>query len=140
MININKCKNIAKLLANQSKEKLGEQKFQQFSNAFDKIVNEYDNEYKFCSTAVELEKLESFNKWGLEVIKDKDLLTPLLVDKMVNTEDLYSLSLYQNFYAGTDLIPNIDYEYNSEYYENGGGENALALITGCHWIEQSTLI
>jgi hypothetical protein len=140
MININKCKNIAKSLANQSKEKLGDQKFYEFSNAFAKIVNEYYNKYMLYSTAVRLEKLESFNKWGLEIIKDKDLLTPLIVDKMVNVKDLYSLSLYQNFYAGTDLIPNIDYEYNSEYYENGGGENALALITGCHWIEQSILI
>lgn len=28
-------------------------------------------------------------------------------------------------------------EYKSQYYENGGGENALALITGCYWIEQT---
>ena len=35
---------------------------------------------------------------------------------------------------GTNLIPNID-EYRSQYQENGGGENALAIITGCHWIE-----
>ena len=55
---------------------------------------------------------------------------------MVNDKDLYYLSLYQNLYAGTDLVPNID-EYRSEYVENGGGENALALITGCHWIAQS---
>ena len=47
------------------------------------------------------------------------------------------LSLYQNFYAGTNLIPNIDNEYQAEYYDNGGGENTLALISGCHWIEQS---
>ena len=24
-----------------------------------------------------------------------------------------------------------------QYYENGGGENTLALITGCHWVEQT---
>ena len=55
---------------------------------------------------------------------------------MVNEEDLYSLSIYQNFHAGTALIPNID-AYQTEYHENGGGENTLALITGCHWIEQT---
>jgi len=59
-----------------------------------------------------------------------------MVNKMVNEKDLYSLSIYQNFYAGTKLIPDIDNEYRTEYYENGGGENALALITGCHWIEE----
>ena len=87
------------------------------------------------STAIKLEKLESFNKWIPKIMQDKDLLTPLVVDKMVNEKDLYFLSLYQNFYTGTDLMPNID-EYKSQYYENGGGENALALITGCHWVEQ----
>jgi hypothetical protein len=46
------------------------------------------------------------------------------------------LSIYQNFYAGTKLVPDIDNEYRIEYHENGGGENVLALITGCHWIEQ----
>lgn len=57
--------------------------------------------------------------------------------KPLNEKDLYSLSIYQNFYAGTKLIPDIDNEYRTEYYENGGGENSLALITGCHWIEQT---
>lgn len=91
----------------------------------------------FHSTAVKLETLKSFNEWIQEIIKDKDLLTPLIVNKMVDEKDLYSLSLYQNFYADINLIPDIDYKYNLEYYENGGGENALALITGCHWIEQN---
>jgi len=86
--------------------------------------------------AIKLQKLESFYAWASDIIKDKDLLTSILVDKMVNEKDLYSLSLYQNFYAETNLIPNISNEYRAEYYENGGGENALALITGCHWIEQ----
>ncbi|CAL7963662.1 hypothetical protein MIDIC_70046 [Alphaproteobacteria bacterium] len=135
MINIDKCRNIAKSLAAQSKEKLGAQKLNDFFDSFDKFVAEYKNKYKFSSTSIELQKLESFFKWASEAIKDKDAFTPIIVDKMVNGEDLYSLSLYQNFYAGTDLIPNIN-AHNSEYYENGGGENALALITGCHWIEQ----
>lgn len=43
MIDISKCKNIAKSLAKQSKEKLGDQKFYEFSNTFGKIVNEYYN-------------------------------------------------------------------------------------------------
>ena len=90
----------------------------------------------FYSTAIKLQKLKSFNEWIIDIIKHKDILTPIIVDKTVNEEDLYSLSLYQNFYAGTDFIPNID-EYKSQYYENGGGENTLALITGCHWIEQT---
>lgn len=139
MININKCKNVAKLLAKQGMEALGHQKLNDFSDDFDKIVTEYKNKYKFSSAAIELQKLESCHQWVSNIIKDKDLLTPIIVDKMVNEKDLYSLSLYQNFYAGTDLIPNID-EYKLEYHENGGGETALALITGCHWIEQSGLI
>lgn len=136
MININKCKNLAEALATQSKDKLGVQKLDKFFDDFNKFVTEYYNKYKFYSTAIELEKLESFFQWASYVIKDKDLLTPIIVDKMVNEEDLYFLSLYQNFYAGTDLIPNIDENYKSEYYKNGGGEQALALITGCHWITQ----
>jgi len=136
-MNINKCKDIAKSLANQSKEKLGDQKLNDFFNSFDKFIAEYKNKYKFSSTSIELQKLESFFKWASEAIKDKDVLTPLIVNKMVNEKDLYSLSLYQNFYAETDLIPNIDNDYNFEYYDNGGGENAKALITGCHWIEQT---
>jgi hypothetical protein len=137
MINIDKCKNIAKALAVQSKGLLGEKKCDEFYDAFSKIVTEYYNKYMFYSTAVELQKLKSFNEWASAIITDKDLLTPIIVDKMVNEKDLYSLSLYQNFYAGTDLIPDIESEYKSEYYKNGGGENALALITGCHWIEQT---
>jgi len=137
MININKCKNIAKSVAKQSCEKLGEQKLNEFFIEFNKIVAEYYQKYMFDSTAVRLQKLKLFNKWLSDIIKDKDVLTPIIVDKMVNEEDLYSLSIYQNFHAGTKLIPDIDNEYRTEYYENGGGENSLALITGCHWIEQT---
>ena len=136
MININKCKDIAKALANQSEQKLGAEKLNDFTDSFNKLITEYRNKYKFSSTSIELQKLESFFKWASETIKDKDVLTPIIVNKMVNNQDLYSLSLYQSFYAGTNLIPNIDNEYQKEYYENGGGKNALALITGCHWIEQ----
>ena len=89
----------------------------------------------FYSTAIELQKLKLFNKWLSDIIKDKDVLTPIIIDMMVNEEDLHSLSIYQNFHAGTRLIPNIEDEYKSEYYNNGGGENTLILITGCHWIE-----
>ena len=135
MINIDKCKNVAKSLAKQSSEKLGEQKLNEFLNTFSKFATEYRDQYMLYSTAIKLEKLESFNKWIPKIMQDKDLLTPLVVDKMVNEKDLYFLSLYQNFYTGTDLMPNID-EYKSQYYENGGGENALALITGCYWVEQ----
>jgi hypothetical protein len=137
MVDINKCKNTAKLLAKQSKETLGDEKLNNFSEGFDKIVNEYKSKYIFYSTAIELQKLKSCHQWVSTILKDKDLLTPIIVDKMVNDKDLYFLSLYQNLYAGTDLVPNID-EYRSEYFENGGGENALALITGCHWIAQSS--
>ncbi len=139
MINIDKCKNRAKYLANQSKEKLGDQKLNNFSDSFNEVVNEYYSKYMLYSTAIALGRLESFNKWVPYVMKDKGLLTPIIVDKMVNGKDLYSLSLYQNLYAGTDLIPKIDV-YKSEYYENGGGEHALALITGCHWIEQNSIL
>ena len=137
MININKCKDIAKSIAKQSKEKLGQEKLNTFFDDFNKFVVEYKNKHMFESTAIKLEKLESFFQWASDIIKDKALLTPIIVDKMVNEKDLYSLSLYQNFYAGTDLIPNIDDDYNLEYYENGGGENSLALITGCHWIAKN---
>ena len=136
MININKCKEVAKNLANRSIEKLGEPKLNEFFDGFNMFIVEYKEKYMLYSTAIKLGKLESFYEWASDIIKDKDLLTPIIVDKMVNEKDLYSLSLYQNFYAGTDLIPNIDSEYKSEYYKNGGGENALALITGCNWIEQ----
>ena len=136
MLNINKCKNIAKSLANQSREKLGEQKLNEFFVNFNKLTTEYDQKYMFSSAAVELQKLKSFNEWVVDIIKNKEVLTPIIVDKLVNEEDLHSLSLYQNFYRGTDLIPNID-TYKSQYYENGGGENTLALITGCHWVEQT---
>lgn len=131
MININKCKNIAKSLAKQSSKTLGQQKLNDF---FDKIITEYKNKYMFYSTAIELQKLESCHQLVSNIIKYKDLFTPIIVDKMVNEKDLYSLSLYQNFYVGTDLIPNID-EYISQYQEN-----ALAIITGCHWIEHIGLV
>ena len=137
MININKCKNIAKSVAKQSCQKLGEQKLNEFFIEFNKIVAEYYQKYMFDSTAVRLQKLKSFDEWLDSITKDKNLFTAIIVDKMVNEKDLHSLSLYQNFYAGTKLIPDIDNEYRTEYYENGGGENSLALITGCHWIEQT---
>lgn len=138
MFNINKCKHIARSLSNESKEKLGDKKSQDFSNTFDKIVDEYRSKNMFSSTAIELQKLKSFNDWIQDIINEKNLFTPIIVDKMVNERDLYSLSLYQNLYVGTDLNPDIS-NYKLEYYENGGGENALALITGCHWVEQSGL-
>lgn len=137
MINIVKCQELAKSLANQGKENLGKQKLEIFLNDFNKFIAEYEDKYMLYSTAIKLGKLESFNKWLPKIIEDKDLFTSIIVDKMVNEQDLYSLSLYQNFYAGTNLIPNIDNEYQAEYYDNGGGENTLALISGCHWIEQS---
>jgi len=136
MINTSKCKDIAKSLVNQSREKLGEQKLNEFFAKFNKIVAEYEQKYIFYSTAIELQKLESFNKWLPRIIKDKDLLTPIVVDKMVNEKDLYSLSVYQNFYAGTNLIPNIN-DYKSEGCED---ENVLAVVTGCHWIEHSDIL
>ena len=120
---------MAKSLAMQSSKTLGQQKLNDFSDDFDKIITEYKNKYMFYSTAIELQKLESCHQLVSNIIKYKDLLTPIIVDKMVNEKDLYSLSLYQNFYVGTDLIPNID-EYRSQYQEN-----ALAIVTGCHWIE-----
>ena len=138
MVDITKCKNVAKSLAKHSKETLSNQKLNNFSEGFDKIVSEYKSKYPFSSSAIELQKLKSCHQWVSSIIEDKTLLTPIIVDKMVNGKDLYSLSLYQNLYAGTDLIPNID-EYRSEYHANGVGENALALITGCHWIEQNGL-
>jgi hypothetical protein len=138
MVDIIKCKDVAKSLAKQSKEKLGHQKVNNFSVDLNKIVIEYNSKYMFSSNAIELQKLESCNRFISSIVEDKILLTPIIVDKMVNDKDLYALSIYQNLYAGTDLIPNID-EYKSEYYKNGGGENSLALITGCHWIEQSDI-
>ena len=89
MLNINKCKNIAKSLANQSREKLGEQKLNEFFANFNKLTTEYDQKYMFSSAAVELQKLKSFNKWVVDIIKNKEVLTPIIVDKMVNEEDLH---------------------------------------------------
>ncbi|MEI6188730.1 MAG: hypothetical protein WCP46_09645, partial [Alphaproteobacteria bacterium] len=105
---------MAKSLAMQSSKTLGQQKLNDFSDDFDKIITEYKNKYMFYSTAIKLQKLESCHRLVSNIIKYKDLLTPIIVDKMVNEKDLYSLSLYQNFYVGTDLIPNID-EYRSQY-------------------------
>jgi hypothetical protein len=136
MININKCKKTVKTLAAQSKKNLGDEKLEIFHKELDGIITQYDEKYSFYSTAIKLEAIDSFKILLANIAEIKNILTPIIVDKMVNEKDLYYLSLYQNFYAGTDLIPNIDSEYKSEYYENGGGENALALITGCHWIEQ----
>lgn len=138
MIDINECKNKAKLLAEQSKKILGHQKTNDFFEDLNHIVIEYNNKYMFSSTVIDLQKLKSCHKWMHSILEDKILFTPIIVDRMVNAKDLYSLSLYKNLYSGTDLIPNID-KYKSEYYENGGGENALALIAGCHWIEQNEL-
>ena len=145
MINIDKYKDVAKLLADQSKEKLGDQEFNDFSNAFDRIVAEYYNKYRFYSTTIQLGKLKSFNEWLPSIAKDKTLLIPITVDKMVNEEDLFSLSLYKNLYAGTDLAPDnylvpdvFDY-YKAEYCGNGMGEQDLALIVGCYWVEQNSM-
>ena len=136
MINIKECQHKASELALRSKEKLGHEKLETFYKNLEKIINEYDEKYAFYSTSIKLESLDSFTNWLNSILDIKSVLTPVLVDKMVNEKDLYSLSVYQNFHAGTNLIPNMD-EYKSQYYENGGGENALALITGCHWIEQT---
>jgi hypothetical protein len=138
MIDINECKNKAKLLAEQSKKILGHQKLNDFSEDFNKCIKEYDNKYMFSSNSIDLQSIEFCYEWISSILDDKTLLTPIIVDKMVNDEDLCSLSLYQNLYAGTDLIPNID-EDGFEFHKYGGGDNALALITGCHWIEQNGL-
>ena len=145
MININKCKDVAKSLANQSKEILGHQKLDKFFDDFGRFIAEYKDKYMLCSTAIKLGKLDSFNEWLPSTVKDKTLLIPILVDKMVNEKDLYSLSLYKNLYAGADFVPNsylvpdISDYYKSEYCENGIGEHDLALIAGCHWIEQNSM-
>ena len=136
MINIKECQHKASELALRSKEKLGHEKLETFYKNLEKIINEYDEKYAFYSTSIKLESLDSFTNWLNSILDIKSVLTPVLVDKMVNEKYLYLLSVYQNFHAGTNLIPNMD-EYKSQYYENGGGENALALITGCHWIEQT---
>jgi hypothetical protein len=136
MIDISKCKNTAKLLAEQSKKILGDEKLNNFSEGFDKIVNEYKSKYIFHSTAIELQKLKSFHQLISSILEDKDLLTPIIADKMVNNKDLYYLSLYQNLYTGTNLVPNMN-GCESDYIENGGGESALALITSCYWITHS---
>jgi hypothetical protein len=93
MVDIIKCKDVAKSLAKQSKEALGHQKLNNFSEDFDKIVIEYKNMYIFSSTAIEIQKLKSCRQWISSIAEDKTLLTPIIVDKMVNDKDLYSLSL-----------------------------------------------
>jgi hypothetical protein len=45
MIHINKCKDIAKNLALQSKEKLGEEKLNEFFNDLNKFIAEYGDKY-----------------------------------------------------------------------------------------------
>ncbi|CAL7961930.1 hypothetical protein MIDIC_340024 [Alphaproteobacteria bacterium] len=140
MININKCKDIAKLLAAKSKKELGDQKLEIFNTTFNQIIDEYNEKYHFYSTAINLQALKSFNKWLPNVLEDKVLLTPIIVDKMVNEKDLYSLSLYQAIYAGSDLTSVEELykhsELKSEHYQSGGGEHGLALIAGCYWIDQ----
>jgi hypothetical protein len=89
MINIGKCKDRAKSLDEQNKENLGEQKLNEFFNDFNKFIAEYRDKYMLYSTAIKLEKLESFNNWTYELIKNKDLLTPIIVNKMINEKDLY---------------------------------------------------
>ena len=139
MININKCKDTAKALSARSKGEIDAEKLKQFFDNFSKISEEYRNEYILSSKAIQLEQLESFNDWFLGVLEDKELLTPVIVDKMVNEKDLYSLSLYRNLYADTDLVLDRSDCY-SKYQEKCLGENDLALMTGCHWIEQINAI
>ena len=134
MINIEYCKNTAKELAEKAVLKMGEAKLEGFDAKLDEFENEYKSKYMFSSNAINLQKLQSFNEWISSISDDKDAIIPILVDKMVNERDLYALSVYQTL--------NLD-EYNllidaAELYELGGGENALALITGCHWIENQT--
>jgi len=134
MINIEYCKNTAKELAEKAMLKMGEAKLEGFDAKLDEFENEYKSKYMFSSNAINLQKLQSFNEWISSISDDKDAIIPILVDKMVNERDLYALSVYQTL--------NLD-EYNllidaAELYELGGGENALALITGCHWIENQT--
>lgn len=136
MINIQECQHKTSELALRSKEKLGHEKLESFYKNLEKIINEYDEKYTFYSTSIKLKSLNSFTDWLNSILDIKSILTPVLVDKMVKEKDLYSLSVYQNFHVGTNLIPNMD-EYKSQYYENGRGENALALITSCYWIEQT---
>ena len=135
MINIEKCKDTAKALAEQVKEELDTQKLERFSSEFDTITEEYYKKYMLHSTAIELQRLKSFNEWLPNVAEDKILLTPIIVDKMVNEKDLYSLSLYQNLYVGTEFALHRD-NCRSSDNETCLGENELALMTGCHWVEQ----
>ena len=107
-----KCKSTAKLLAEQSKSMLDPQKLNKFYESFDEIINQYKTQNMFSSTAIELQNHKPFFHWVSSIIDEKDLFAPIIVDKMVNNKDLYALSLYQNLYAGTDLMPNID-EYKS---------------------------
>lgn len=137
MLNINECKKTASLLAAASKKQLKNGLLDDFNDKLNQLNEEYQQKYLLSSSSINLQSLESFREWLPTVIESKDLLVPIIVDKMVNNRDLYSLSLYQAIYRDTDLIPNIS-EFESEYLHNGGGENALALITGCYWISQQS--
>jgi len=135
MLNVNECKKTASLLAAVSKKQLKDSLLDDFNEKLNQLTEEYQQKYLFSSSAINLQALKSFKEWLPTVIESKDLLVPIIVDKMVNNRDLYSLSLYQAIYKDTDLIPNVS-EFEPEYLHNGGGENALALITGCYWISQ----
>ena len=109
-----------------------------FDKKFNDFIDEYKQKHLLSSASIQLHALGSFREWLPDFLKSKELLMPIVVDKMVNDRDLYYFSLYNSVYFGTDLIPDIS-QFSTEYYENGGGDHALAMLTGCFWVEsQST--
>lgn len=135
-MNIHKCKNQVALLAKDRKESIDKEKLDQFLSGYQRISAEYNKKYMLLSTSIKLEKLESFLDWLSEIKEEKNLYTPIVVDMMINSKDLYALSLYQNLYKGSDLIPSRD-SYSQVYEENGAGEHAEALMLACHWLESA---
>jgi len=126
MINLEICRINAKFLAEEAVLKSNGEELMRFYKDFDLISNEYKIRYQLSSNAINLRQLISFKDWFPKVLKIKDILSPIIVDKMVNKGDLYSLSLYTNLFADTNYIPDIHKIHS---------ENDLAIIMGCHWVE-----
>lgn len=138
MIDINKCKNTAKKIANEAREKLTTEELNAFETKFGAIVQEYYDKYKFDSHGVSLERLNSFNEWLPEFEEQGDNLIPLLIEKMVD-KDMYSRSAYENLLKKAGGFESYKKTLDDNY--DLGGEGEISQIAGClwveHWLEQS---
>ncbi len=137
MLDITQCKKRAVLLSEISRHNIELDLLANFDKKFNDFIVEYKQKHLLSSTSIKLYTLESFREWLPDFLKSKDFLMPVVIDKMVNDRDLYYFSLYNSVYSGTDLIPDLS-QFHVEYYDNGGGDHALAMLTGCYWMDHQS--